>query len=852
MQRPERDHIREPTNFVLQYPTIAVHGTPENWLSHSQVVTMASSHDDGSFEDTTSSLGDSSYDFIDDRSIATSDDEESQSAMTHSISSDEHDLDRNSGQPPPPLAPDNNVRVSQSPNLHIDSVFAHRGDTLQSESQLTDRTIDLHDGSANKADLSDSRFAGQEEDSIRLTEPTPSGLREPVEGSDTLRVYTGGSVAQFYPSFLPDLSSEKVTVTVKQTMVSQGVLLEEPYKVLYVGDDLVKDSIIQKLGAALAATARTEDVRPSKFNIVPISSFGDTASPDVVLIDSSGLELSVDECTSAIFVRRDEGNDTIRMALSDGMMVESSWSGSDFSVSEHWTLPDVAIFYLSPKDTISAKQTKRFTRSFMNRHTVPTIIISDVPLESTGTGTNTPDSRTPHLLLESHGPCPIAKCLPIDLPTFLQLDASQLSRNLAYLALSPSSPASNRRSLVAPKVDNGRARVAIKDVQQFFGMFDKVCKLLPLALFILIPTLLFHLITSNTIRQYQTPESVVDKWGIAIEATTTLMVSSPQPTSIVPTSTHSQTSVVSNAVTSLSQSVHVPKSILTAHENTDITAYLASFLIEGHPLMTNNSDKFKVHVIGDRHVILQPPYWFTRTRKAPKLLFNVTREGLILEHEVSPLFDGVYSLKLRRADAYGLLNVSVWTISKPKIHETFQVALKTSWLSMDGWKKAADDTIDAIRGDLDSIRKNLAITRTHTGEGLQRFVQNASVKAAACTKEAARLKTASRHLSKKWKGRQNAIIGDLSRHARILGRNVALRAGNRRSMIVGHAGRLPHDVQAFVHKFSKFRAEHIRRTQKSALKAWWSISGVPRQKSLKETKGSVHKRTVHPKKRISR
>ena len=96
MQQSEQDKPRPyiESSVTLKYPTISVHGTPASWLSQSQLITMTSQHDESSCDDTTSSLGDSSYDFVDDRSIATTDDED-QDAMTHSTtSSDGHDFDQ--------------------------------------------------------------------------------------------------------------------------------------------------------------------------------------------------------------------------------------------------------------------------------------------------------------------------------------------------------------------------------------------------------------------------------------------------------------------------------------------------------------------------------------------------------------------------------------------------------------------------------------------------------------------------------------------------------------------------------------------------------------------------------------
>ena len=846
----------QPATFILQYPTVAVHGTPENWLLHSQIVTMASNHDDGWCEDTSSSLGDGSYDFIDDRSIVTSDDEESQSAMAQSMSSDEHDIDRNDSHQPDPSIPSNNIRDNQSSTPQSRSVFAHREHSLQSESQLTTRDIDLESGTVVEAGPSHSKSLGQVDEKqsyLRLTESTPIDPKKPIEGLHTIRVFTGPHVSRVFHDIHSGNLPGEVTVKVKQTMVSEGLSLEEPYKVLYIGDTIVKDSIIQKVGAALAATVRLGEARPSKFNVVPIFSFGDTASPEVVLIDSSGLELSVDECTSATFVRRDEGNDTIRMTLSDGVLIESSWSGSQFSVSNHWKLPDVAIFYLSAKDTILAKQTERFARSFMLRHDVPAILISDIPLWTSGTWTHIVDPRTPHLLIESYSPTAgryrTINHLPIDLSTFLHLDACQLNRNLAFLALAKRSSTIGRTKDLVSKVDNAEAEASISNRRQFARVFDRVRGLLPRALIILLPMLLFHLVTSNTSRQHQSLEPIVNT-GIPTQAAVTPKITS-LPTPIVAVRPRDQPSVVSHTVSS-PEPVHIAKSISAVYGNTDMTSYLASFLAETYTLSPNSSDKFMVHVIGDRHIVIRPPYWFTRSRKAPKLLFNVTREGSLLEHEVSPLFDGVYALKLHHADAYGVLNISTWTVSKPKIHETFQVILKTSWLKMHCWKKAANGMINLFRGDGDFLQDSLANTRNLTGRALETLMHDAHENAIMCTNQASKLMRAPRSLLEKLQVRRTTAPEAISRHVQRLRKALALHASCQRSQITQRAGRISQHIEALVHDFEKIREEHLRKTQKGALKTWWKITGLPEQKIVSEAKSGVQKHTARFKKRSRR
>jgi hypothetical protein len=114
---------------------------------------------------------------------------------------------------------------------------------------------------------------------------------------------------------------------------------------------------------------------------------------------------------------------------------------------------------------------------------------------------------------------------------------------------------------------------------------------------------------------------------------------------------------------------------------------LARSLLDPSVASLNESDQFKVHVIGDCHIILRPPRSFTLMKKRPKLYVEVSQNDHAVEHQLSKLFEGVYAVKLQREDAYGSMNVSVWIKSKPMFNQTYVVEFGTPWLKILGWKK---------------------------------------------------------------------------------------------------------------------------------------------------------------------
>jgi len=77
-------------------------------------------------------------------------------------------------------------------------------------------------------------------------------------------------------------------------------------------------------------------------------------------------------------------------------------------------------------------------------------------------------------------------------------------------------------------------------------------------------------------------------------------------------------------------------------------------------------------------------------KNPPKVFVKVEKNSKVLDVKLSKLSDGVYSLALDLNDAYGVMNVSVWTKSKPKVSQQFELDFGTPWLKIVSWRKAAD------------------------------------------------------------------------------------------------------------------------------------------------------------------
>ena len=862
MQQPDEEplHTEILPSIVLQYPTIKVYGTPASWLSQSQLVTMASNPDDSSCDDTLSSLGDSTYDFVDDKSTVVSDDED-QGNSNQSVSSNdvpEIELPNNHRQRRTSI----NDEASRSFRSHSFSLSFNPEDSHTTESQSTYEETTRNNDGFTAEDCGDL-FAAQKQkrqQNLELQEfLVPGGYSE---GSHLMKVFKGTGISEVLHHTHLMTSSSQVIATARQLMTDHGLVPNEPYKVLYIGDSSAKDPIVQKIGSALAATLKSERVRRSRFNVVPISSFGDSMSPDVVLIDSTGLELSVEDCVSASFAKQDGGKDTISMTLSDQTLVKSFWSRAQFTITDEWKLPDLAVFYLSDNDNISAKQTRRFAQSFMTRHIVPSIFISQTPLWNRPMETVTfdrMDRATPHICLEAYSSdgkrFEIVDRLPIDIQTFVSIDARQMNRNLASLSMNynisrmlKDSPVSRSELGKDSKIKTkGRASLVSfphLGEPRILENLPFTTKALVSGLVFVLGFLLYHFALASVFNASQT--SVLRQSPAGTAQSDNLVF--PRPTSAVSISTSAGSSNLPSLTSPATKQHPDLRSKSALQTNTEI----ASFLLDGHAVVPNKSEKFKINVIGDSHIVLRPPHWFIRSRKASKLLFSVSRGNSVLTHKVSTLFDGVFAIEIPREDAYGMLNVSVWTTSKPKINENFDVEFRTPWFGFATWKKTENTITKFLRKNFISVDTIFISACKHSNAALQLFIHGAQEKAGKFRNEVGKIGMASLHRTTKSKeivlaqtmGMSRSLTRKLGRGSLAASKKIVLYADHlcneivlyitQKSLMVSRqAQQLPRaafsiDLRSFANGALEYKNGHIRATQKKALKMWWKIRGVPK------------------------
>ncbi|KAL9123367.1 MAG: hypothetical protein Q9187_000094 [Circinaria calcarea] len=850
---------------------------------------MPSSPDDSSAEENMSSIEDSAWDIIDEASVVTSDDEDRNLSRQPTPSTDgqDQDIEGREYSDDPDTSDESQAVTSTQSQLPFESVQQGASSDICQSWNTDTPTLIAPRELTTEADngVPGSFLVSHQHESIKFDEPrkATADASEFVDVSHVVRIFEGKARDQISQDLRLNSPPQRMNGTIRQRMSSEVLRPKGPYKLLYIGSSEAKQPIVQKISIALASSlnplAVSAPPTSESFSIVPISAFEDGSSAEVVLVNHMGLEISIEECTSASYVKEEDGHDTISLILNGDKSVLSTWCNTAFTLPDSYKLPNLAVIYIPDDEEINAKQSRLLARSFLSRHGVPVIVVSSDVGWKRPVHAMTLDLRTPHFCIEARNPQGnnprILKRLPIDLPSFLDIDAAQMSRNLACLYRTDSlAPFDNGRFVQPRARDDDVGSNWMTDIQQWLKSCLIGSSPKPWSIARMCMTLLFAMLFSIALV------------GMSYYKVTYLFEGYPIDSALasIPTSSKPSATIIPS---SLSPAAHNPprpttsevirqartKSVSPLRTHTD----LASFLLDSHALAVNSSDKFKLHIVGDCHIVLQPPHWFGQLRKAPALLFKITRHGRTLDYEHSTLFDGVHALKIPREDAYGSLNVSVWTIKKPRINETFLVDFGFPWLKLVPWRRASQLTTEHVREELHSARTGLVNVYDHTSTGVQAFMRETITRAECALSEVEKIGMMSLNQTVKTteimvaqsKELSRSIAAQLQRgstmatsrliaqrehlHHEIAGftRKVSSLLSRQAQMVSDATARL--NVIAMAHEIQAYRETHLVESQKQAVRMWWTLRGGPPPKKPRATSGKAPKaRKPRPKKGLNR
>ncbi|OAX78350.1 hypothetical protein ACJ72_07343 [Emergomyces africanus] len=554
-------------------------------------------------------------------------------------------------------------------------------------------------------------------DSIEFVEPDNWPERETIVLKHTIQVFNEAEVPEYLRPLPHKLGNCHISVTIQQTMAKRGLDLTKPFRALYVGAADFKHIILDKMGDILVAGSddgfNGASGDSSRFHVVP-ASFGTGASPNYAELLPIHVQLIVDECISATAQRERDKPSTISITLKNRSPCSSCWTGSGYDIQSAtpWTPPDLAIFFISQNDNFMARKIRSLCHAVMKRHGVPSMVISENPMWTEQNHVVPLDYQSLHICLESRdkgtGESRVLGRYPIDLKTFESIAPGQLNRNLSsLLGLSSSSKTIAKATEAPGQVRSWKSwwvdsKSSPDDFSQvlFFGIpydLNTIANaFLTLAIFAigflviaLISALLHSFILLIIDLSSRLPSLPISPLLHGPSSRTAYL----PPRTTTTTSTAEPTSLMSLSVSDLI----LPD--CAVKNSFDIDTYISK-LSSGVDAQGSNPNKFQVHVIGDCHILIKLPSPQASRRKAPKFDVTVRRADHQIPFDQARLFDGVYTLRLQREDAYGPLKISIKTKSKPFIEQVTEVDFGKPWLKIANWKRAARKLSAHLKKDI--------------------------------------------------------------------------------------------------------------------------------------------------------
>jgi len=528
--------------------------------------------------------------------------------------------------------------------------------------------------------------------SIEFEEPYDQIDAETISAKHTVTDFNEEETASTAQQMSLPSPPKRMAVTIRQTMTKQGLSTRDPLRILYVGSHSAKQDIIHKIASSVTASVdgwksgQSSRVSPSQlYNVVPVSAFGSEKTPEIELMHSSGYQIKVEDCIMAQSLKFEdvpEKPDVIKLDLEDHFSYHSVPEGEGFIVEPAWELPHIAVTYCSDTDDLEARRTLNLARKFMSRHGVPCIVISHKQLFHRGVSMSL-DQHSIHMCLESRDPrgrgSIIHRRLPVDLASFLNIDARQMNRNLAYLtglhesldtpaAFSTLKRAENTSS--NPR-DLEKSSYSVGDSINFVRNRSAAewRALIPVGLLFL--SVLTAVLTGLPNYRFSSNPaiSVNSKVMSAVPMSTSSSIIPPPVASVTSTST----SIVVNTSTKTVTVTHAqspgPNSLAVVPSSEIGKLFHAA---QNKPM--NKSSLCTAEILGAREILIRIPSatmlsWLNKEA----LSVNITRGNASVDTERAYSTDDGVVLLLARNQAYGVLNISIITTKKPRVNETFQV-----------------------------------------------------------------------------------------------------------------------------------------------------------------------------------
>lgn len=277
----------------------------------------------------------------------------------------------------------------------------------------------------------------------------------------------------------------------------------------------------------------------------------------------------------------------------------------------------------------------------------------------------------------------IHRRLPIDLASFLNIDARQMNRNLAYLTglqepvETPTASGTLKKadkSLVSPQ-DLEKTSYSISDSVSFIRNRSGAewRALLPVGL------LLFSVLTAvlTGIPSYRSSSAPAISINSKVMSAVPISTASSSLSSLIASLSSATTSTAVKTSTRTITVTHAPSAVSNSLSVLPSMEFGKTAHASAKPV--NRSLVCSAEILGDREILIRIPSatklsWLTKEA----LSVNITRGNITVDTERAYSSDEGVILLLPKNQAYGVLNISIVTTKRPKVNETFQVDFGTT------------------------------------------------------------------------------------------------------------------------------------------------------------------------------
>jgi hypothetical protein len=680
---------------LLRFPTPATDERVSTWVERTAAASMSARSDDGC------TLGDSSYDFVEEL------DTDREDNTTESIAST--DFGR----------PDDVASLADT-----EASGSESDDEEHSEQAVSQRFPDFEQAVQQAFDTPtlgrSSTVMNQDEDrrlsqSIEFEETLSLGMGN-VSVRHTVTEFSEEETARLTQSGAYQGSPKRLVVTIRQTMTPKRCLsTKEPLRILYVGSHSAKQDIIHKIASTVTASAGSDGrSRQSRqwssqlYNVVPVSDFGSERTPEIELMHSSEYQIKVEDC---LYVRKLEKEafpkrpDILKLKTEDGSY-HSFPERDDYIIEPQWDVPHIAVLYYSESDGSEAMETRENAAEFAARHGIPTILISHKHLFGQGEFPEL-NQRSIHMCLESRDAngrmSTIHQRLPIDLASFLNIDARQMNRHLAHLTglIDATEDTTEAQSDIFKKedisttfVDHEKTDSSLSNSLRFLRNQNVADwrALVPVGL--LVMSVLTAILTGIPSYRFSGQPSISINSKLVSDipnmCTSTIASSAVAPSIISSSSAATSTSTRTITVTHAQPTGPNSLSVVPSME-------LGKAALNFNAAPKANKSVCSAELLGDREVLIRIPSatklsWLTKEA----ISVNISRGKDVIDTERVYSSDEGIVLSLPKNEAFGILKIAVITTKKPMVNETFEVDFGTS--AYQKWQ--------AMMGKMSSIVKN--------------------------------------------------------------------------------------------------------------------------------------------------